>query len=75
MEKLTLTAVRTFVIVSTVCIIPLTAVAIYEIFREKTLLTPMIDTPFVLSMMLISASTALQCYMKKHGTKELIPIE
>lgn len=75
MKKLTLTAIRTFIIASTICIIPLTAVTFYEIFRDKTLLTPMIDTPFVLSTILTSAIVALECYMKKHETKEIISID
>lgn len=75
MKKLTLTAIRTFIIVGTICIIPLTAVTLYEIFRDKTLLTPMIDTPYVLSTILTSAIVALECYMKKHETKELSPLD
>ena len=75
MKKLTLTAIRAFIIVGTVCIIPLTALTFYEIFRDKTLLTPMIDTPYVLSTILASAIVALEYYIKKHETKEISPID
>ncbi|MCR5600068.1 MAG: hypothetical protein K6G33_04940 [Ruminococcus sp.] len=75
MKKFASLAVRTFIIVSTICIIPLTVLTCYEIFRDKTLLTPMIDTPFVLSTILTSAIVSLECYMKKHETKDIISID
>ncbi|MBR5681794.1 MAG: hypothetical protein IKW96_00760 [Ruminococcus sp.] len=75
MKKLTLTAVRTFIIASTICIIPLTALTLYEVFRDKTLLTPMINTPFMLTTILSSAIVVLDYCMDKHKTKELTSID
>ena len=75
MKKLTSLAARTFIYAGTVCMIPLTALTFYEIFRDKTLLTPMIKTPFVLTAILSCAIVALDCYMNKHRTKELTSID
>jgi hypothetical protein len=75
MKKFTLTAIRTFIIAGTACIIPLAALTFYEIFRDKTLLTPMINTPFVLTTFLSSAIIALDCYMEKQKKKELTSID
>ena len=75
MKKLTSLAIRTFIVCSTVCVAPLFAASLYEVFREKSIVHPMNYGPAIIISMIACINIVLESYLKKHETKEAIELK
>ena len=61
-------------ICSTICVAPLFAASLYEVFREKSIVHPMNYGPVLIISMIGCLNVVLESYLKKHKTAEAIEL-